>query len=243
MSKAIIQKIQQVLGVEDDGIWGPKTQGALEAEIGGTGAGNPKLATIQGLIGAAQDGVWGPKSQKALNAAIVGSGGTEPAGPIGAAAAAGAGGHAGAGDKAKIPRLLEVANDPAAYRAVQREAADELLSLAEEQWPHDGCAINLSDLLQAAGIPVPNILQALALGSHLRDHRGWQVIPKGDQQPGDIGSTCGTTANHGADHIYLVLQRVDADEMVIADNQKPFPHQRFVSGKNKTPTKFFLRAT
>ena len=57
------------------------------------------------------------------------------------------------------------------------------------------------------------------------------------------GFSCGTTPNHGFDHMYLVLQRVDQDEMVIADNQKPQPHSRFVSGNGKTPTKFFLRAT
>ena len=68
-------------------------------------------------------------------------------------------------------------------------------------------------------------------------------ISNGQQQPGDVGSTCGTTPNHGFDHIYLLLQRVDADEMVIADNQSSKPHTRFVSGKGKTPTKFFLRAT
>ena len=32
--------------------------------------------------------------------------------------------------------------------------------------------------------------------------------------------------------------------MVIANNQKPKPHSRFVSGQGRqTPTKFFLRAT
>ncbi len=76
MAKSIVQQIQKVLGVADDGIWGPQSQGALNAEIESTGASNPTLATIQGLIGAEQDGVWGPKSQKALNAALQGSGGT-----------------------------------------------------------------------------------------------------------------------------------------------------------------------
>ena len=76
MAKSIVQKIQQVLGVPDDGVWGPQSQGALNAEIESTGATNPTLATIQGLIGATQDGIWGPKSQKALNTALQGSGGT-----------------------------------------------------------------------------------------------------------------------------------------------------------------------
>ncbi len=173
--------------------------------------------------------------------------GASPAAPVAApVASVGATPHATGngsnGDKSRIPKALEIANDPEAYRAVQKEAAEELLSLAEEHWPHDGCAINLSNLLQQSGIAVPNILQALKLGNHLRDHRGWEVIPKGQHQPGDVGSTCGTTPNHGFDHVYLVLERVDEDEMVIADNQKSKPHTRFISGKGKTPTKFFLRA-
>jgi hypothetical protein len=58
-----------------------------------------------------------------------------------------------------------------------------------------------------------------------------------------LGSTCGTEAHHGFDHIYLVLKKLNDDEMVIADNQSTQPHFRFASGQGKTPTKFFLRAT
>jgi hypothetical protein len=47
-------------------------------------------------------------------------------------------------------------------------------------------------------------------------------IPVGQQQAGDVGSTCGPTAHHGYDHIYLVLERQDSDKMVIVDNQKPY---------------------
>jgi hypothetical protein len=84
MAKSIVQKIQSILGVKDDGIWGPKSQDALNAEIESTGASNPKLTQIQGLIGTPQDGVWGSKSQKALNTVLRngdsagGSGGNGP---------------------------------------------------------------------------------------------------------------------------------------------------------------------
>lgn len=65
---SIVEKVQDILGVESDGIWGPQSQTALNKEIGKTGAkGNPTLARIQKLIGVSDDGFWGPKSQQALN--------------------------------------------------------------------------------------------------------------------------------------------------------------------------------
>ena len=68
MAKSIIAKIQTVLDLESDGIWGPKSQTALNKEIGKTGGdGNPTLAKIQKLLGVEADGFWGPKSQYALN--------------------------------------------------------------------------------------------------------------------------------------------------------------------------------
>lgn len=70
MAKSTVQKIQVVLGVEADNIWGPQSQAALNSEIEKTGMSNPILAKIQDLIGAKADGVWGSKSQKALNAIL-----------------------------------------------------------------------------------------------------------------------------------------------------------------------------
>jgi len=44
---------------------GPKSQKALNDQIGKTGAtGNPTLAKIQKLLGVKDDGFWGPKSQQ-----------------------------------------------------------------------------------------------------------------------------------------------------------------------------------
>ena len=68
MATSIVQKVQSILGLESDGIWGPKSQKALNSEIGKTGSdGNPTLAKIQKLLGIEADGFWGPKSQKAFN--------------------------------------------------------------------------------------------------------------------------------------------------------------------------------
>jgi hypothetical protein len=75
MAQSTTQKIQSILGVKADGVWGPKSQDALNAEIAKTGASNPTLAKIQALIGTTADGQWGTKSQKSLNAALKGQGG------------------------------------------------------------------------------------------------------------------------------------------------------------------------
>ena len=73
MAASTVQTIQTTLGVKADGIWGPQSQGALNAEIEKTGTSNPTLAKIQLLIGVNADGVWGVKSQKALNAVLNGT--------------------------------------------------------------------------------------------------------------------------------------------------------------------------
>jgi hypothetical protein len=147
------------------------------------------------------------------------------------------------GDKTRTPTLLQLAGNVSTLDSAQARAAAELLAYDGEVYPQDGCAITLSVLLREAGINVPLIYQAIALGPHLRDVRKWEVIPVGQQAPGDVGSTCGSEAHHGFDHIYLVLKKLNDDEMLIADNQSTQPHFRFASGQGKTPTKFFLRAT
>jgi hypothetical protein len=142
-----------------------------------------------------------------------------------------------------IPNLLKIASDPSQLVAAQHVAAKRLVDFDGEIYPSDGCAITLSVLLQDAGIAVPDTFQAIVLGNLLKSKRNWQVIALGEQQPGDVGSTCGPKPDHGRDHIYLVVKVLNTDEMVVADNQQTAPHFRWASGKGgKTPTKFFLRA-
>jgi hypothetical protein len=103
MAKSNVQKIQTILGVTDDGIWGPQSQKALNSEIGKTGGkGNPILAKIQKLLGVGADGFWGPVSQKAFNDEL--------------APAAEAGAAAGGGFKAEASSFA----DPADVRAFER---------------------------------------------------------------------------------------------------------------------------
>lgn len=145
-------------------------------------------------------------------------------------------------DKDKLAQLVALGSGPHLLQA-QHRAALLLLHETGLVFPKDGCAITLSVLLQDAGIDVDDTYGALDLVNVLKA-RKWQVVAKGQQQAGDIGTTCGAHAHHGVDHIYLVLQAVNADEMVIADNQADHPHFRFVSGKGgKSPTTYFLRAT
>jgi len=103
----------------------------------------------------------------------------------------------------------------------------------------------LSALLRQAGIDVKMTPGAGNLASLVKA-RGWTKIAVGKQQPGDIGVTFDNDPTPpGADHIYLVIKTLGADEMMIADNQRKTDatHSRFASGKGKTPTEFFLRAT
>jgi hypothetical protein len=142
-----------------------------------------------------------------------------------------------------IPALVRIASDANQLITAQQIAAKRLLDYDGEIFPHDGCAITLSVLLQESGISVADTYQAIVLGNTLKLKRKWQVIPVGEQKTGDVGSTCGSEPVHGSDHIYLVLKILNDDEMVIADNQMTRPHFRYASGiGGKTPTKFFLRA-
>jgi hypothetical protein len=145
-------------------------------------------------------------------------------------------------DGEHVPDLVKLASNVSLLQDAQRIAAKKLLDFDGEVFPSDGCAITLSILLQEGGISVPDTFKAIELGSVLKN-KNWKTIPVGEQQDGDIGSTCGSQPHHGQDHIYLVLKALNSDEMVVADNQKPQPHFRYASGGGEvTPTKFFLRA-
>jgi len=146
-----------------------------------------------------------------------------------------------------VAALVAVAKSPSKFANAQAIAAEALADAGEPPYPKNGCAATLSALLKLAGIPVPMTLGAGRLAHILGgqiNSRGWAHIPVGQQRPGDVGVTYDEGGNPGADHIYLVIERVDDDVMIIADNQAKALHKRAASGKpHKTPTEYFLRAT
>ena len=147
------------------------------------------------------------------------------------------------GDCGFIAKLIETGSSGLAQ--AQQIAAKALADAGQPAFPHNACAATLSALLQLAGINVPMTLGAGKLANRLggpNGSRGWSHVAVGAQRAGDVGVTYDEGGNPGADHIYLVLQTIDADQMLIADNQEAAPHRRFASGQGKTPTEYFLRA-
>lgn len=144
---------------------------------------------------------------------------------------------ASAGD---IEKLIALGKDPASIASIQAAAKQAMADAGYGLTLHNACAATLSLFLQGAGFTIPLTLGAGNLADRLKA-RGWARIEVGTQDAGDVGVAFDRTPPAGADHIYLVVERKDGDEMVIADNQDPSPHTRFASGKGKTPTEYFLR--
>ena len=145
-------------------------------------------------------------------------------------------------DKDCIPQLIALGSNTTSIQHIQDLAAKEMQKAGLGYTLHNACAATLSEFLIASGIGVPVTLGAGNLARRLKEDRQWTPVDVGKQQAGDVAVTKDLTAPAGADHIFLVVKRVDADEMVIADNQDPGPHQRFASGHHKTPVQYFLRA-
>ena len=145
-------------------------------------------------------------------------------------------------DKDCIDKLIALGTDPQSIRRIQDLAAREMQRNHYGYTLHNACAATLSCFLNEAGINVPITLGAGKLARRLDEGRSWTRIQLGSQLAGDVGVTFDRTSPPGADHVYLVVERIDADEMVIADNQAPRRHSRFVRGAGRTPTEYFLRA-
>lgn len=143
-------------------------------------------------------------------------------------------------DASHVPLLVQIGRSAEGLAAARSTA-----NASMKGYPTNGCAAHLSALLQQASINVPMTLGAGKLANRIAD-RGWQRVAVGHQQAGDVG-VCfdNDTAKPGADHVYLVIEPLDNDKMLIADNQNPAnaPHPRSARGLDgKTGTDYFLRA-
>ncbi len=155
-----------------------------------------------------------------------------------------------AGDANQRDELIALGNDPRAIARVQELAKDLMQATGNGHTLRLACAATLSCFLNEAGIPVVKTVGAGNLARRLEDGRGWQRVDVGDQMAGDVGVTVDADPSRpGADHVYLVAERLDSDLMFIADNQVVGRrHHRTASGarkgamrSGKTRTAYFLR--
>ncbi len=154
------------------------------------------------------------------------------------------------GDSQFIPKVVELASNAATLQEIRREAAAALLKYDGEHFPSNSCAIFQSKLWESAGLKIEDTYLALAF-VELLEKRGWTKIAVVDVrsgkvklQTGDVGTTCyGAVRHPNVDHVYAVIKPMSEDENLIADNQEPEVHFRYIDGTGgKSPTTLFLRA-
>ena len=148
-----------------------------------------------------------------------------------------------AGDGAAISRLIELGSNPTSCERLREKARQAMVRIYGKPTFKNACAATLSIFLQEAGVKIPIEYGAGRLAKMLRD-RGWERIDVGDQEAGDVAVTEDNGPPSGADHIFLVVERLGSDKMMIADNQtSDCPHTRYASGRDgRTPCEYFLRA-
>jgi hypothetical protein len=127
-------------------------------------------------------------------------------------------------DDEHVEELVRIGGEPDGLARARAIAAKALADAGLPPFPHNACAATLSAMLQLSGIDVKMSLGAgklaYMLGGVGASSRHWVHILVGDQKPGDVGVTFDEDPSiPGADHIYRVVERIDADVMIVADNQ------------------------
>jgi hypothetical protein len=141
-------------------------------------------------------------------------------------------------DKDQIPKLLQLGSTQQGVQQAQSLAKKVMQDNGYGSTLHNACAATLSEFMNLAGIDVPVTLGAGNLARRISG-RGWGQIDVGNQEAGDVAVADSDV------HIFLVIQAINKDDMVVADNQAPGPHRRKASGDralNHTPVHYFLRA-
>jgi hypothetical protein len=101
-------------------------------------------------------------------------------------------------DGESIPKLMEIASDSYQLQTAQHVAAKKAVGLRRRNLSIGRMrdyAVSFTSRGRNSGaghLPGDNA------GQYAQKTKNWQVISVGQQQPGDVGSTCGVTANHGS---------------------------------------------
>ncbi|MGF7151818.1 hypothetical protein FHS96_005486 [Sphingomonas zeicaulis] len=154
-------------------------------------------------------------------------------------------------DKDQADELIALGTNPGSIARVQTLARELMKETGNGYTLRLACAATLSCFMNEAGIPIAKTVGAGELARRLKTKRDWERVEVGDQRAGDVGVTFDKDPSRpGADHVYLVVERINRDLMLIADNQvEGKRHHRTASGKKagrmssaKTATEYFLRA-
>src|SRR5690242_3096708 len=117
-------------------------------------------------------------------------------------------------DKDHINKLIELGSKSTSIQRIQDIAAKAMQRAGLGYTMHNACAATLSAFLNESGIDVPMTLGAgklaMRLGGNDRGSRHWKRIRVGEQWAGDVGVAFDKTPPAGADHVYLVVERVDS---------------------------------
>jgi hypothetical protein len=141
-------------------------------------------------------------------------------------------------DKDHVPQLVQLGSTAQGVQQAQTQARKDMKDNGYGSTLHNACAATLSEFMNLSGINVPVTLGAGNLARRVKG-RGWNPVTIGNQRAGDVAVALNDV------HIFLVVQAVDKDVMIIADNQAPAPHRRRASGDpklNHSPVAYFLRA-
>jgi hypothetical protein len=141
-------------------------------------------------------------------------------------------------DKDHIPALVQLGTTKQGVQKIQGLAEKVMQQNGYGFTLHNACAATLSEFMNSSDVDVPITLGAGNLARRIKS-RGWNQVNVGNQQAGDVAVAVNDV------HIFLVVQAIDKDAMIIADNQAPEPHPRKASGDpklNHSPVAYLLRA-
>ncbi|CAN7177373.1 hypothetical protein LJR009_000319 [Bosea sp. LjRoot9] len=144
----------------------------------------------------------------------------------------------------RVQKLIEIGTDTKRCEELRYAGRKAMVAIYGQITAKNACAATLWVFLQEAGFPLKKIEYGAGnLAKYIEKTLKWRRVQVGQQQPGDVAVCRDDDPDPpGADHIFFLTKRVNADEMMIVDNQESFaPHTRFASGYGgKTPVEYFL---